>query len=71
MFKYAKSNMALVNVYIDAPFAKMFVVDEKMSVISFIAQVSKTGPNPSAPSHFIKLCKRTCCNFPFPDWRGS
>jgi hypothetical protein len=40
--------MALVNVYIDAPFAKMFVVDEKMSVISFIAQVSKTGSNPSA-----------------------
>ena len=43
MFKYAKSNMALINVFIDAPFAKKFVVDEKVSMISFIAQVSGPG----------------------------
>jgi hypothetical protein len=32
--------MAVVNVFIDAPFATEIVVDEKMPVISFIAQVS-------------------------------
>ena len=44
MFNYAKSNMALVNVFIDAPFATKIINDEKVSQISFIAQVT------------IKLC---------------
>jgi len=40
MFRYAKANTALVNVYIDAPFATKIIVDEKVPTISFIAQVS-------------------------------
>ena len=39
MFRYAKTNTALVNVYIDAPFATKIIVDEKVPTISFIAQV--------------------------------
>jgi hypothetical protein len=41
MFRYAKTNVALVNIYIDAPFATKIIVDEKVPTISFIAQVWK------------------------------
>lgn len=59
MFKYAKANLALVNVYIDAPFAKKIVVDEKVPLISFIAQVS-TNLFPLARGNYDKQLKTFC-----------
>ena len=52
MFKYAKANTAMVNVFINTPFASKILVDEKMSIGTYVSGVS---------IHLFQRISSDCC----------